>query len=177
MSFYGASRSCLPQISAIHPFSTHHNNESPTAIMSNKIILQALPAAAQGVATIAAEAKSSNQSNGKMGFWTKLVTGIAAAGTVGGVGIVLAEDEAEHGLHAPQYPWSHDGFFSAYDHASIRRGHQVYTQVCRSQPCQDPIIAISMADSSLSARIYIDYWPRLMDSVRWSPLRIVDPSP
>lgn len=45
-------------------------------------------------------------------------------------GLALAEEEAEHGLHAPDYPWSHNGYFSAYDHASIRRGHQVYTQVC-----------------------------------------------
>lgn len=45
------------------------------------------------------------------------------------------EDEAEHGLHAPTYPWSHSGYFSAYDHASIRRGHQVYQQVpLPSQP-------------------------------------------
>ena len=34
------------------------------------------------------------------------------------------------GLHAPQYPWDHAGLFSAYDHAAIRRGHQVYSQVC-----------------------------------------------
>ena len=33
-------------------------------------------------------------------------------------------DEAEHGLHPGQYPWPHDGHFSSYDHASIRRGHQ-----------------------------------------------------
>ena len=34
------------------------------------------------------------------------------------------------GLHPPEYPWPHTGLFSAYDHASIRRGHQVYSQVC-----------------------------------------------
>jgi len=39
-------------------------------------------------------------------------------------------DEAEHGLHPGQYPWPHDGLLSSYDHASIRRGHQVYQQVC-----------------------------------------------
>ncbi len=26
-------------------------------------------------------------------------------------------DEAEHGLHAPAYPWPHSGFFNSYDHA------------------------------------------------------------
>ncbi|KAI4350549.1 hypothetical protein L6164_004996 [Bauhinia variegata] len=41
-------------------------------------------------------------------------------------------DEAEHGLECPNYPWPHKGILSSYDHASIRRGHQVYTQVCAS---------------------------------------------
>jgi ubiquinol-cytochrome c reductase cytochrome c1 subunit len=54
------------------------------------------------------------------------VAGLAAAG-VGAV--ALAEEEADHGLHAPHFPWSHEGLFSSYDHAAIRRGHQVYTQV------------------------------------------------
>jgi len=53
------------------------------------------------------------------------LAGFAAMGSV-----ALAEDESEHGLHAPRHPWPHDGIFSAYDHAAIRRGHQVYTQVC-----------------------------------------------
>ncbi|KAG7244530.1 hypothetical protein INR49_029549 [Caranx melampygus] len=33
-------------------------------------------------------------------------------------------------LHPPQYPWSHAGPLSSLDHASIRRGYQVYKQVC-----------------------------------------------
>ncbi|KAL0344103.1 UNVERIFIED_CONTAM: Cytochrome c1-1, heme protein, mitochondrial [Sesamum angustifolium] len=41
-------------------------------------------------------------------------------------------DEAEHGLDVPNYPWPHQGILSSYDHASIRRGHQVYQQVCAS---------------------------------------------
>ncbi|KAL0424220.1 UNVERIFIED_CONTAM: Cytochrome c1 2, heme protein, mitochondrial [Sesamum radiatum] len=41
-------------------------------------------------------------------------------------------DEAEHGLGVPSYPWPHTGILSSYDHASIRRGHQVYQQVCAS---------------------------------------------
>lgn len=42
---------------------------------------------------------------------------------------VSVADEAEHGLHAADFPWPHDGFFSSYDHRSIRRGFQVYQQV------------------------------------------------
>ena len=33
-------------------------------------------------------------------------------------------------LHPPKYPWSHTGPLSTFDHAAIRRGHQVYSQVC-----------------------------------------------
>ncbi|KAH7295469.1 hypothetical protein KP509_27G049600 [Ceratopteris richardii] len=59
--------------------------------------------------------------------WIYLGTGVA--GLLGLVGAVYA-DEAEHGLAAPHYPWPHGGFLSSYDHASIRRGHQVYQEVC-----------------------------------------------
>ncbi|KAH9714882.1 cytochrome c1 2 heme protein [Citrus sinensis] len=45
---------------------------------------------------------------------------------------VAYSDEAEEGLHCPNYPWPHKGILSSYDHASIRRGHQVYQQVCAS---------------------------------------------
>ena len=37
---------------------------------------------------------------------------------------------AEHGLHPPAYGWSHNGMFDTFDHASIRRGFQVYREVC-----------------------------------------------
>lgn len=37
---------------------------------------------------------------------------------------------AEEGLHPPHYPWSHYGALNSYDHASIRRGFQVYREVC-----------------------------------------------
>ena len=33
-------------------------------------------------------------------------------------------------LHTPHLPWSHNGVFDSLDHASIRRGYQVYKQVC-----------------------------------------------
>ncbi|KAJ1625852.1 cytochrome C1 family-domain-containing protein [Pavlovales sp. CCMP2436] len=50
-----------------------------------------------------------------------------AAGTFAASGVAYANDNV---LHAPAYPWSFNGFFNAYDAASIRRGHQVYTQIC-----------------------------------------------
>merc|ERR1711966_205467 len=57
----------------------------------------------------------------------------AAAGTAGGAALVLTAQTARTDgdiLHAPQYPWSHNGMVQAYDAASIRRGHQVYAEVC-----------------------------------------------
>ena len=39
------------------------------------------------------------------------------AGLLGLAGVAYA-DEAEHGLHAANYPWSHEGVLSSYDHAA-----------------------------------------------------------
>ncbi len=55
--------------------------------------------------------------------------GVASGALLGLAGVAHA-DEAEHGLHSAAYPWPHEGMFDSYDHASIRRGHQVYQQVC-----------------------------------------------
>lgn len=44
-----------------------------------------------------------------------------------GTSVALMDDEV---LHPPHYHWDHHGKFTAFDHASIRRGHQVYTQIC-----------------------------------------------
>jgi len=54
-----------------------------------------------------------------------------AAGTVvtaATIGYVSANDV----LHPPAQPWDFEGYFSSYDANSVRRGHQVYTQVCAS---------------------------------------------
>jgi hypothetical protein len=79
----------------------------------------ARPAAAGAEPTGAHWAPS--QGFAAMGFSSFALLGVA--------GVALA-DEAEHGLHSAQYPWPHEGMFDSYDHASIRRGHQVYQQVC-----------------------------------------------
>jgi len=39
------------------------------------------------------------------------------------------EASADH-IVPPNYPFSHKGFLGAFDAAAIRRGHQVYTNVC-----------------------------------------------
>ncbi|XP_034021874.1 cytochrome c1, heme protein, mitochondrial isoform X1 [Thalassophryne amazonica] len=54
--------------------------------------------------------------------------------TAGGAGLALMLHQSvkafELELHCPSYPWSHGGLVSSLDHASIRRGYQVYKQVC-----------------------------------------------
>lgn len=40
--------------------------------------------------------------------------------------------EAGEALHPTQYPWSFNGWTKTFDHAAIRRGHQVFMQVCSS---------------------------------------------
>ncbi|KAI8998298.1 cytochrome c1 [Gaertneriomyces semiglobifer] len=41
-----------------------------------------------------------------------------------------AFSSADHGLHPPHYPWDHYKPWKTFDHASIRRGFQVYKEVC-----------------------------------------------
>lgn len=43
---------------------------------------------------------------------------------------VSANALADEGLHPPAFPWPHRGLFNTFDHASIRRGFQVYQEVC-----------------------------------------------
>jgi len=78
-----------------------------------------------------------------------LGAGLAFAGLVGLSEVALA-DEAEHGLHAAQMPWPHNGFFSSYDHASIRRGHQVYQQVCAACHSMNLIAYRNLVDVAYS---------------------------
>ncbi|CAH1422560.1 unnamed protein product [Lactuca virosa] len=68
--------------------------------------------------------------SGAIRVFTLLGAGIS--GFLSFTTIAYASDEAEHGLESPNYPWPHQGILSSYDHASIRRGHQVYQQVCAS---------------------------------------------
>jgi len=60
---------------------------------------------------------------------------LALAGTTAGGAAALAaalDDsvKADMVLHPPKLPWSHNGPLDSLDHASIRRGYQVYKQVC-----------------------------------------------
>jgi len=39
---------------------------------------------------------------------------------------------AEEGLHATAYPWEHEKYTKTFDHGGLRRGFQVYREVCAS---------------------------------------------
>lgn len=53
------------------------------------------------------------------------------SGVGGAVAYKLDQDvKADLTLHAPSLAWSHGGMFDSLDHSSIRRGYQVYKQVC-----------------------------------------------
>ncbi|KAJ3044763.1 cytochrome c1 [Rhizophlyctis rosea] len=45
----------------------------------------------------------------------------------------------DHGLHPPHYPWDHYGWNKTFDHASLRRGFQVYKEVCSACHSMDYI--------------------------------------
>jgi len=56
---------------------------------------------------------------------------LAAIGALGvGTGLVMGTVYADDALHPPAYPWSHRRPWQSFDHASIRRGHQVFSEVC-----------------------------------------------
>ncbi|KAF2196760.1 hypothetical protein GQ43DRAFT_444831 [Delitschia confertaspora ATCC 74209] len=45
---------------------------------------------------------------------------------------VDAMTPAEEGLHPTQYPWEHGKWYKTFDHQALRRGFQVYREVCAS---------------------------------------------
>ncbi|KAI5820798.1 cytochrome C1 family-domain-containing protein [Pyronema omphalodes] len=49
-----------------------------------------------------------------------------------GVADLYAATPAEEGLHATKYPWAHQAWSATFDHAALRRGFQVYREVCAS---------------------------------------------
>ncbi|KAF4988927.1 cytochrome heme mitochondrial [Fusarium heterosporum] len=46
--------------------------------------------------------------------------------------VAFAMTPAEEGLHPTKYPWVHNKWFKTFDHQALRRGFQVYQEVCQS---------------------------------------------
>lgn len=87
-------------------------------------VLPSLSTQAHGVATAAQGEQQSSRS-----AWAAGIAG-TFAGLAGATYVASADHEGEHGLASVDYPWPHAGMLDSYDHASIRRGYQVYQQVC-----------------------------------------------
>jgi len=62
-------------------------------------------------------------------FWSSVGV-IGTTGVVILIGIERSVQAGEMQAHAPHLPWSHGGFIDALDHTSVRRGYEVYKQVC-----------------------------------------------
>ena len=55
---------------------------------------------------------------------------------------------AEYGLHAPKFDWPHYSPCNTFDHASIRRGYQVYRDVCEACQSLDHVAWRNLVDIS-----------------------------
>uniref|UniRef100_A0A674MIJ4 Cytochrome c1, heme protein, mitochondrial n=2 Tax=Takifugu rubripes TaxID=31033 RepID=A0A674MIJ4_TAKRU len=85
--------------------------------------------------------KTTKTLTAKMSFATlprskKIALSTLGVVTAGGAGLALMLHQSVKAsdleLHPPSFPWSHAGPLSSLDHASVRRGYQVYKQVCAS---------------------------------------------
>lgn len=66
-------------------------------------------------------------------FFQKFLASLGAVGTGGLlllIGLEKSVSASDLELHPPHFGWNHNGTFQALDHASIRRGYEVYKQVC-----------------------------------------------
>jgi len=59
-----------------------------------------------------------------------LSLGVGASGLMGVTKSLDESVKADLAIHPPSMKWSHTGPFNSLDHGSIRRGYQVYKQVC-----------------------------------------------
>ncbi|KAN0022421.1 hypothetical protein ACTFIU_004604 [Dictyostelium citrinum] len=65
--------------------------------------------------------------NGKLLSKLAIVSGVVGTATAITTSTTLLSDDF---VQPTSYPWEHRFPWQSYDHAAIRRGHQVYTQVC-----------------------------------------------
>ncbi|KAK3697206.1 cytochrome c1 [Vermiconidia calcicola] len=99
--------------------------------------------AAKGGATRTAARNASSQGSSESAASAWKENGLLASSTVFALGSVSwyyyqfgrptqAMTPAEEGLHAVQYPWEHEKLYKTFDHQALRRGFQIYREVCAS---------------------------------------------
>lgn len=72
---------------------------------------------------------------------------IAAAGTLALAGAAVAAEEPE----LPSVDWSYNGIFGQYDRGAVRRGYQVYQEVCSSCHAMKYIAFRNLVDAGFSS--------------------------
>ncbi|XP_033755893.1 cytochrome c1, heme protein, mitochondrial-like [Pecten maximus] len=83
------------------------------------------------VITQQAETSSFKEYVKKNSVMLKAVVGSAVVGTVGvGAAVFAGVSASAHGVHPPSYAWGHRPYLASLDMASVRRGYEVYKQVC-----------------------------------------------
>ncbi|KAG0087169.1 cytochrome c1 [Podila epicladia] len=86
-----------------------------------------------------------------------MAAGVATVGAVAYLSMESADaNMAADGLHAPVYPWDHKKNLATFDHAAIRRGYQVYKEVCAACHSLDRIawrnlIGVSHTEAEVKA--------------------------
>ncbi|KAF9146690.1 cytochrome c1, partial [Linnemannia schmuckeri] len=83
--------------------------------------------------------------------------GVATVGTLAYMSMETVDaNMAADGLHPPVYPWEHKKNLATFDHAAIRRGYQVYKEVCAACHSLDRIawrnlIGVSHTEAEVKA--------------------------
>jgi len=147
-------------------------------------VLPGAAAAAQSIHSGAGEAAAEGAAGNRNWLRWAAAGGVATA-LGAGTHVALAIDEAEFGLHPPQYPWPHNGLFSSYDHASIRRGYQVYQQVCAACHSVQQLHFRNLVDvaytedegKAMAADIEVEDGPDDEGEMFERPGRLADPLP
>ncbi len=85
--------------------------------------MQAVPAL---TAAMSSGANTDGEHTSKAAHYAAAFGGVLAG--IFGASCVASANEVADGLHAPHYPWPHEGVLDSYDHGAIRRGHQVCTK-------------------------------------------------
>lgn len=92
----------------------------------------------------------------------KFMMAFSATGAVGSGAFMAALNmnpptvSANESVHPPDLSWPHSGLFNAYDHHSIRRGYQVYKQVCSAchsmkYLCYRNLVGVSHSEAEAKA--------------------------
>ncbi|KAH6610542.1 cytochrome c1 [Trichoderma cornu-damae] len=120
------ARSCLRPARALNGLRNGAVNLSKRAASTSSGAAEASPArlnlAAVASTTLAA---------GSLAWYYHLYGPVAFASSPAEEGRPIANGSGRS-LHATQYPWVHQQFFKTFDHQALRRGFQVYREVCAS---------------------------------------------